>query len=51
MLANGLGSLDAGSAGAFIHGLAGLFASGSPPVPITALDVAEAVPDAIAATR
>jgi hydroxyethylthiazole kinase-like uncharacterized protein yjeF len=51
LLANGLGPLDAGSAGAFIHGLAGLFASGSPAVPITALDVAEAVPDAIAATR
>jgi NAD(P)H-hydrate repair Nnr-like enzyme with NAD(P)H-hydrate dehydratase domain len=51
LLAGGLGALDAGSAGAFVHGLAGLLASGSPPSPITAMQVVDAVPEAIAATR
>ncbi len=51
LLAGGLDPLDAGSAGAFLHGLAGLLASGSPPSPITALEIADAVPSAIAATR
>ncbi|HVT20055.1 MAG TPA: NAD(P)H-hydrate dehydratase [Mycobacteriales bacterium] len=39
LLAGGLDPLDAGSAGAFVHGLAGLAASGTPPHPIAAGDV------------
>jgi NAD(P)H-hydrate repair Nnr-like enzyme with NAD(P)H-hydrate dehydratase domain len=51
LLAGGLSALDAGSVGAFLHGLSGLFAAASPPAPITAMDVAEALPDAIRAVR
>jgi hydroxyethylthiazole kinase-like uncharacterized protein yjeF len=51
LLAAGLDALDAGSAGAFLHGLAGLLASGSPGGPITALEIADAVPQAIGACR
>jgi hydroxyethylthiazole kinase-like uncharacterized protein yjeF len=47
LLAGGLNPLDAGSAGAFIHGLAGLLAAGTPPVSITAMQIAEAVPSAL----
>jgi NAD(P)H-hydrate repair Nnr-like enzyme with NAD(P)H-hydrate dehydratase domain len=51
LLAAGLSPLDAGSAGAFVHGLAGLLAIGSPPGPIRAMDVVGGVGDAIAALR
>jgi hydroxyethylthiazole kinase-like uncharacterized protein yjeF len=51
LLAAGLNPLDAGSAGAFVHGLAGLLASGSPPGPISAMDVVGGVAEAIAAVR
>jgi hydroxyethylthiazole kinase-like uncharacterized protein yjeF len=51
LLAAGLSPLDAGSAGAFVHGLAGLLASGSPPGPISAMDVVGGVAEAIAAVR
>jgi hydroxyethylthiazole kinase-like uncharacterized protein yjeF len=51
LLASGLPSLDAGSAGAFLHGLAGLLASGSPAAPIVAAQIAEHVPAAIRAVR
>jgi ADP-dependent NAD(P)H-hydrate dehydratase / NAD(P)H-hydrate epimerase len=51
LLAAGLSALDAGSAGAFLHGLAGLLASGSPAVPIVAAQIADQVPAAIRAVR
>lgn len=51
LLASGLAALDAGSAGAFIHGLAGLLAAGTPPVTITAMEIADAVPSALRAIR
>ncbi|MEU1040283.1 NAD(P)H-hydrate dehydratase [Streptomyces sp. NPDC005907] len=44
LLAAGLSALDAGSAAAYLHGLAGRFASGG--APAGAHDVAAAVPDA-----
>jgi hydroxyethylthiazole kinase-like uncharacterized protein yjeF len=51
LLASGCSALDAGSAGAFLHGLAGLLASGSPAVPIVAAQIADHVPGAIRAVR
>lgn len=51
LLAGGLSARDAAAAGAFVHGLAGLLAIGSPPAPIRATDVIEAVPRAIRALR
>jgi hydroxyethylthiazole kinase-like uncharacterized protein yjeF len=51
LLAAGLSALDAGSAGAFLHGLAGLLASGSPAAPIVAAQIADQVPAAIRAVR
>jgi ADP-dependent NAD(P)H-hydrate dehydratase / NAD(P)H-hydrate epimerase len=51
LLAGGLSALDAGSAGAFLHGLAGLLASGSPAAPIVAAQIADQVPAAIRAVR
>jgi hydroxyethylthiazole kinase-like uncharacterized protein yjeF len=39
LLAGGLGTLDAAAAGAFLHGLAGLVASGEPAAPIVAMDI------------
>jgi hydroxyethylthiazole kinase-like uncharacterized protein yjeF len=51
LLAAGLSALDAGSAGAFIHGLAGLLASGNPHVAITAMDIADAIPEALRRIR
>jgi hydroxyethylthiazole kinase-like uncharacterized protein yjeF len=51
LLATGLSALDAGSAGAFLHGLAGLLASGSPASPIVAAQIADQVPAAIRAVR
>jgi hydroxyethylthiazole kinase-like uncharacterized protein yjeF len=51
LLASGLSALDAGSAGAFLHGLAGLLASGSPAAPIVAAQIADHVPAAIRAVR
>jgi hydroxyethylthiazole kinase-like uncharacterized protein yjeF len=51
LLASGLSPLDAGSAGAFVHGLAGLLAAGDPATAITALEIADAVPAALRAIR
>src|SRR3954454_2324129 len=51
LLAPGLDVLDAGSAGAFLHGLAGLDAAGDPPTAITAMDVVRRLPDAVRAVR
>jgi hydroxyethylthiazole kinase-like uncharacterized protein yjeF len=51
LLASGLDPLDAGSAGAFLHGLAGLLAAGSPPAPITAMDVVRRLPQALRSVR
>ena len=47
LLAGGLSPLDAGSAGAFLHGLAGLIAADEPFAPINALDLVEHLPEAI----
>jgi hydroxyethylthiazole kinase-like uncharacterized protein yjeF len=51
LLASGLGPLDAGSAGAFLHGLAGLDAAGEPPTPFTAMDVVRRLPQALRIVR
>jgi NAD(P)H-hydrate repair Nnr-like enzyme with NAD(P)H-hydrate dehydratase domain len=51
LLAGGLPPLDAGSAGAFLHGLAGLLAVGDPSAPITAMDVVRRLPQALRAVR
>jgi ADP-dependent NAD(P)H-hydrate dehydratase / NAD(P)H-hydrate epimerase len=51
LLAAGLSALDAGSAGAFLHGLAGLLGCGSPAAPIVAAQIADHVPAAIRAVR
>lgn len=51
LLASGLSALDAGSAGAFLHGFAGLVATGTPSAPITAMDIADALPAALQAIR
>lgn len=51
LLCGGLSPLDAGSAGAFIHGLAGVLASGEPAAPITSVDILRAVPEATRALR
>jgi hydroxyethylthiazole kinase-like uncharacterized protein yjeF len=48
LLAGGLDPLDAGSAGAFVHGLAGLLASGSPGHPISATDIVGNISAALA---
>jgi ADP-dependent NAD(P)H-hydrate dehydratase / NAD(P)H-hydrate epimerase len=44
LLAGGLAAIDAGSVGAYLHGLAARLASRD--APVSALDVAEALPDA-----
>jgi hydroxyethylthiazole kinase-like uncharacterized protein yjeF len=51
LLASGLSAMDAGSVGAFVHGLAGLLAAGSPPAAITSMDIADHVPEAVRAIR
>jgi len=51
LLAAGLAPLDAGSAGAFLHGLAGLSAAGEPPTPFTAMDVVRRLPHALRLVR
>jgi hydroxyethylthiazole kinase-like uncharacterized protein yjeF len=51
LLAVGLSDLDAAAAGAFVHGLAGVLASGSPSIPITAMQIADAVPAALRTIR
>jgi NAD(P)H-hydrate repair Nnr-like enzyme with NAD(P)H-hydrate dehydratase domain len=51
LLAGGLEPLDAGSAGAFLHGLAGMLAAGAPSASITSADIAAAVPGAARAIR
>lgn len=51
LLAAGLDAFDAAAAGAFLHGLAGLEAAGSPAAPITAMDIATRLPYAVRAVR
>jgi hydroxyethylthiazole kinase-like uncharacterized protein yjeF len=51
LLAGGLSDLDAAAGGAFIHGLAGVLASGAPSIPVTAMQIAGAVPTALRAIR
>jgi hydroxyethylthiazole kinase-like uncharacterized protein yjeF len=51
LLAGGLSPFDAGSAGAFVHGMAALLAAGSPGAAITAMDIADSVPEAVRAIR
>jgi hydroxyethylthiazole kinase-like uncharacterized protein yjeF len=51
LLAAGCSPLDAGSAGAFLHGLAGLLACGSPAAPIVGAQIADHVPAAIRVVR
>jgi len=51
LLAGGLAAFDAASVGAFLHGFAGLLAAGSPAASITAMDIAEHLPDAVRAIR
>ena len=51
LLASGLDALDAGSAGAFLHGLAGLAAAGFPSTPFTAMDVVRRLPQALRTVR
>jgi len=51
LLASGLAPLDAGAAGAFLHGLAGLEAAGNPPTPFTAMDVVRRLPQALRTVR
>lgn len=47
LLAGGLSPLDAGSAGAFLHGLSALIAADEPAAPISALDLVEHLPEAM----
>ncbi|HEX3706675.1 MAG TPA: NAD(P)H-hydrate dehydratase [Mycobacteriales bacterium] len=51
LLAGGLAPLDAGAAGTFLHGMAGLIASGEPAAPITAMDIVDELSEAIRLTR
>ena len=51
LLAGGLSALDAASAGAFLHGMSGVLAAGSPAGPIVAMDIVEHIPAAIRACR
>ena len=51
LLAGGLTALDAASAGAFLHGLAGLLASSTPAVSVTAMDLVSGLPEAIRTVR
>jgi ADP-dependent NAD(P)H-hydrate dehydratase / NAD(P)H-hydrate epimerase len=46
LLAAGVEAATAAAAGAFLHGLAGVLAAGRPEVPLTAMDIAAALPDA-----
>jgi ADP-dependent NAD(P)H-hydrate dehydratase / NAD(P)H-hydrate epimerase len=43
LLAGGLDPLNSGSVGAFVHGLAGIVASGLPPRPISATDIVASI--------
>jgi hydroxyethylthiazole kinase-like uncharacterized protein yjeF len=51
LLASGLSAFDAGSVGAFVHGMAGLLAAGSPAAAITSMDIADHIADAVRAVR
>ena len=51
LLAAGAGAADAAAAGAFLHGLAGLEAAGTPAAPITAMDIVTRLPYAVRAVR
>lgn len=49
LLAGGADALDAASAAAFLHGLAGLEAAGDPAAPFTAMDIVDELPAALRA--
>ena len=51
LLAGGLSALDAASAGAFLHGMAGLLAVAEPAAPVTAMDLVTHLPEALRAVR
>ena len=51
LLASGLSAADAGSVGAFLHGMAGLVATALPSAPVTAMDLVSNLPAAIRAVR
>lgn len=51
LLAGGLSPLDAASAGAFLHGMAGLTAASVPAAPVTAVDLVTHLPAAIRTVR
>ena len=51
LLAGGIDPAPAAAAGAFLHGLAGVTAADRPEVPISAMDIAAALPDAWRAIR
>jgi ADP-dependent NAD(P)H-hydrate dehydratase / NAD(P)H-hydrate epimerase len=51
LLAGGLSPLDAGSVGAFLHGLSGLIAAADPSTPINALDLVEHLPAAMSSVH
>jgi ADP-dependent NAD(P)H-hydrate dehydratase / NAD(P)H-hydrate epimerase len=46
LLAGGVEAASAAAAGAFLHGLAGVHAASRPAAPVTAMDIAAALPDA-----
>jgi ADP-dependent NAD(P)H-hydrate dehydratase / NAD(P)H-hydrate epimerase len=51
LLAGGLSALDAGSVGAFLHGLSALLAVGDPSASIAAMDIVTSLPDAVRTAR
>jgi NAD(P)H-hydrate repair Nnr-like enzyme with NAD(P)H-hydrate dehydratase domain len=51
LLAGGLSALDAASAGAFLHGFAGLLAASTPAVSVTAMDLVSHLPESIRRVR
>jgi len=51
LLAMGVEPTYAATAGAFLHGLAGVSAAGVPPVPIIATDIVAALPRALRLVR
>jgi hydroxyethylthiazole kinase-like uncharacterized protein yjeF len=51
LLAGGLSALDAGSVGAFLHGLSALLAAGQPAASIIAMDIVDSLPGAVRAVR
>jgi hydroxyethylthiazole kinase-like uncharacterized protein yjeF len=51
LLAAGLSALDAGAAGAYLHGLAAVLAAGVPPAQVTPREVAATLPEAVRTVR